>query len=139
MQIVNFVQATALNPRIFHNMCEEMESQNQDLLFRSNVRWLSRGNILTRTLELKFETEIFLYEKRHALADCLNDAAWPAKLAYLRDIFTHLNERNSDMVEITPWWVLVKKIVSFKKKLALWRRSSEESSGINGQLYSTKC
>ena len=74
-----------------------MGSHHQDLLFHSDVRWLSRGKILGRVIELKTEIEIFLREKKHALADCFKDVAWLAKLAYLGDIFMHLNELNSDM------------------------------------------
>ncbi len=122
IQIVNFVKARALNSRIFHKMCEEMGSPHQDLLFHSDVRWLSRGNILGRVIELKTEIEIFLREKKHALADCFKDVAWLAKLAYLGDIFMHLNELNSDMQGRNHTMVDIgEKIVSFKKKIALWR------------------
>ncbi|XP_076038362.1 zinc finger BED domain-containing protein 5-like isoform X1 [Oratosquilla oratoria] len=122
IQIVNFIKARALNSHIFHKMCEEMGSHYKDLLFHSDVRWLSRGKILARVLELKSEIEIFLYEKRHTLADCFKDAAWLAKLAYLSDIFTHLNELNLDMQGRNHTMVDIgEKIVSFKKKLALWR------------------
>ncbi|KAK3892273.1 hypothetical protein Pcinc_003894 [Petrolisthes cinctipes] len=55
IQIVNFIKARALNSRIFRKICEEMGSHHQDLLFHSDVRWLSRGRILGRVIELKTE------------------------------------------------------------------------------------
>ena len=102
-----------------------MGSHHQDLLFHSDVRWLSRGKILGRVIELKTEIEIFLREKKHALADCFKDVAWLAKLAYLGDIFMHLNELNSDMQGRNQTMVDIgEKIVSFKKKIALIGKAS---------------
>jgi len=65
IQIVNFVKARALNSHIFQKMCEEMGSHHKDLLFHSDVHWLSRGKILGRIIELRTEIS---FEKKHALA-----------------------------------------------------------------------
>lgn len=53
IQIVNFIKSRALNSRIFHAMCDEMGSQYVNLLYHSDVRWLSRGKILTRVMSLR--------------------------------------------------------------------------------------
>ena len=53
IQIINFIKARAMNSRIFRLMCEEMGSDHQNLLYNSDIRWLSRGKILARVLSLK--------------------------------------------------------------------------------------
>ncbi|XP_064412969.1 zinc finger BED domain-containing protein 5-like [Latimeria chalumnae] len=122
IQIVNFIKARALNSRLFRVMCEEMGSEHQHLLYHSEVRWLSRGKILSRVMLLRTEIEIFLREKKHSLADRFKDEAWLAKLAYLSDIFQHLNELSTEMQGRNRTIVDIgEKISSFKRKLALWR------------------
>jgi len=44
-------------------MCDEMESEFVNLIYHSDVRWLSRGKILTRVMSLRLEIHIFLTEK----------------------------------------------------------------------------
>lgn len=66
-------------------MCDEMGSQYVNLLYHSDVRWLSRGKILTRVMSLRLEIQI-LTEKKHSLADKFNGDSWVAKLAFLSDI-----------------------------------------------------
>lgn len=97
IEIINFIKARALNSRIFRLMCEEMGSEYQHLLYHSDIRWLSRGRILARVVSLKTEIEIFLTDKKHKLSDRFIDNEWMAKLAYLSDIFHHLNQLNTEM------------------------------------------
>jgi hypothetical protein len=52
IQILNLIKSRAPNARMFLKVCEEMSSEHQDLLFHSEVRWLSRGKILARVCEL---------------------------------------------------------------------------------------
>lgn len=63
IQIVNFIKASALNSRLFSQMCSDFDSTHMHLLYHSEVRWLSRGKVLQRLLELRTETEMFLTEK----------------------------------------------------------------------------
>ena len=50
--VVNFVKASAVNSRLFEKMCVDFGSEFQHLLFYSSVRWLSRGKVLRRVVEL---------------------------------------------------------------------------------------
>ena len=63
-----------------------MGSEHQSLLFYTFVRWLSRGKVLARLLELQSEIKQFLLKQnKHELYKHLEDDYWIAKLAYMTD------------------------------------------------------
>src|SRR6185436_3451313 len=52
VKIVNFIKSRPLNSRIFAQLCAEMGSEHTQLLLHTEVRWLSRGNVLSRLFDL---------------------------------------------------------------------------------------
>ena len=60
IEIVNYIKAGSLNSRLFKLLCQDMEFEHVALLFHTNVRWLSKGNMLKRLHELKEEVAVFL-------------------------------------------------------------------------------
>ena len=48
VKIVNFVKAGPLNSCLFSELCNDMGSDHVTLLQHTEVRWLSRGKVLTR-------------------------------------------------------------------------------------------
>lgn len=85
------------------------------------MRWLSRGKILSRVISLRTEIHIFLTERKHPLAEKFSDPAWVAKLAFLSDIFEHLNQLNTEIQGKNRTIVdISEQISSFKLKLSLW-------------------
>jgi len=57
------------------------------------VRWLSRGKILTRLFTLREEVKLFFQQQNNVkFQELLFNDEWVAKLAYLADIFSLLNE-----------------------------------------------
>ena len=64
VDVVNFIQASAVNTRLFEQLFVDLGSQFQHLLFYSNVRWLSRGKLLRRLVDLRAEVQVFLNEKK---------------------------------------------------------------------------
>ena len=42
----------ALQHHLFQQLCEEMRSEHTYLLYHTDVRWLSRGKIFTRAIDL---------------------------------------------------------------------------------------
>ena len=59
VKMVNFVKASALNSRLFRLLCLDLDSVYETLLYHTEVRWLSRGNVVKRVFELKDELELF--------------------------------------------------------------------------------
>ena len=55
IKMVNNVKGSALNSRLFKILCEDLGANHNVLLFYSNVRWLSRGNITKLVYELRKE------------------------------------------------------------------------------------
>lgn len=66
-KVVNFITSRALNNRQFTKLLDEIESQYAGLLMYNSVRWLSRGQVLHRFVELLEEIRLFLFEKSQDL------------------------------------------------------------------------
>ncbi|XP_022160768.1 protein FAM200A-like, partial [Myzus persicae] len=69
IRVINFIKSKSFNSRLFTILCNEMESDHTKLLLHTEVRWLSRGKILLRIVELKDEIRIFLLEHKNTLAE----------------------------------------------------------------------
>ena len=63
IEIVNFVNARALNSLLFEKLCLLCGAYHRELLFHFETSWLSRSKVLSRVAELKRELETFLLEK----------------------------------------------------------------------------
>ncbi|GFR10626.1 zinc finger BED domain-containing protein 5 [Trichonephila clavata] len=75
-----------------------MGAEYESLLFYTEIRWLSRGKVLARLFELRHEVrEFLLTQNMLEISQHLDDDYWIAKLAYMADIFEHLNELNKKM------------------------------------------
>ena len=59
MNIVNFIKPRASNTRLFNELSKEMGSKFKNLLLHSEVRWLSKGEVIQRVLKLQAEVETF--------------------------------------------------------------------------------
>ena len=120
--VVNYIKAGPLNSRIFREICSDFESSHQHLLYHSEVRWLSRGKVLQRLIELHVQVQCFLTEKNHELAHKFSDVSWMLKVAYLADIFGELNCLNISMQGRNQTLISIsEKLKAFKKKLTMWR------------------
>ncbi|XP_073533049.1 protein FAM200C-like [Phyllobates terribilis] len=97
VECVNYVQNTALRHRIFSELCKEIGSEFEVLLYHSNVRWLSRGQVLNRVFAMRVELALFLQEHQHCHADCFKIPEFILILAYMADIFAALNHLNQQM------------------------------------------
>jgi len=59
--IVNYIKSRPLQSRHFKKVCEEIGSQHYSLLLHTEVRWLSRGKVLSRLFELRDDLNIFFF------------------------------------------------------------------------------
>jgi len=132
VEAVNFIRSKALNHRLFKIFCKEVGAEHEVLLYYTNVRWLSRGRVFTRVMELRTEIAMFLKEKGNELCDEFETQHFILSLAYLADIFSQLNDLN---VSIQGSEVTImdagEKITAFQKKLALWNRRVTQNNYAN--------
>lgn len=95
LKIVKYIKDSALNSRLFSfTLCTEMGAKHTRSLFHTDIRWLSKGRVVTRVYELRDETHAFLTEKLSPLASSFSDLKWLLTLFYLADIFSVLNKLN---------------------------------------------
>lgn len=57
---VNLIKARPLNSRLLTELCHAVGSDHHTLLLHIEVRWLSRGKLLTRLFELRSEVLLLL-------------------------------------------------------------------------------
>jgi hypothetical protein len=55
IKIVNYIKFRPLKTRIFETICKEMGSDHIHLLLPTEVKWLLRGQVFNRDIELKEE------------------------------------------------------------------------------------
>lgn len=124
IKIVNYVKSGALNTRLFKELCKEMNADHEVLLFYTAVRWLSKGNVLNRVFELKDEIKMFLENQgKNDLLANFSDDGWHMRLAYLADIFEHLNSLNLKLQgKQTNLIHFQDNLQAFVAKLKNWRR-----------------
>jgi hypothetical protein len=61
---VNFIWASALNHREFVELLGEIESEHGEIIYHTNVRWLSHGSILQRFFYLLKEIKLFMEKNK---------------------------------------------------------------------------
>ena len=66
-----------------------MCAQHEILLYYTEIRWLSRGQVLKRLMELRKKVSFFLREKQNPLSVQFDREDFLYGLAYLADIFSH--------------------------------------------------
>ena len=133
VSMVNTIKSSALNTRLFSLMCQELGNDHEVLLFHTEVRWLSRGNVVTRVESLKEElTEFFKRDsktKSREFIQKLSDSQWLQKLAYLTDIFLRLNSLNLSLQGRFATVIdFMDKLRSFTMKLELWERKVKDGN-----------
>ena len=95
VKIVNFTKKSATTSRLLKQFCKEMDSDHETLLYYTAVRWLSKGNVVTRFFELRTEIKLFLEMiEKDAFVDFFKDETWLQGLACLADITEQLNKFN---------------------------------------------
>ncbi|KAL6480985.1 hypothetical protein MHYP_G00090650 [Metynnis hypsauchen] len=133
-KVVNFIRAKGLNHRQFQSFLKECGSEYADVPYHTEVRWLSRGKVLSSCFELGMELCQFLESKGKDTA-ALRDQKFLCELAFLCDISSHLDALNLQLQGrgciITDMYAAVR---AFKTKLCLW-----ENQMLQGNLGHFPC
>ncbi|XP_048344945.1 protein ZBED8-like isoform X2 [Sphaerodactylus townsendi] len=126
---VNLVKASALNSRLFPQLCNELDAPDNALPFHTAVRWLSRGKVLKRVFELRDELKTFFNQEARPQFEALfSDKSELQKIAYLVDIFAILNELNVSLQGPNATCLdLSEKSQSFQMKLQHWQKKLDEN------------
>ena len=85
VKTVNYVRGRAIVHCLFHASCKVIGSLHTILLFHTEVRWLSRGQMLSRVYKLHEEITQFLNNQGSNLVDNSEKRVSFLQLAYLAD------------------------------------------------------
>uniref|UniRef100_A0A8C5LN94 SCAN domain-containing protein 3 n=1 Tax=Leptobrachium leishanense TaxID=445787 RepID=A0A8C5LN94_9ANUR len=72
-KVVNYIKRSAKNARCFQKLCKDLGSEHVQVLYHAEVRWLSRGKVLSRFYELRTEFAAFLSECNSPLVDLFSN------------------------------------------------------------------
>ena len=123
VSIVNFIKTKPLKSCMFAILCKEVVADHTNLLLHTEVRWLLRGKVLARVYDLRNELIVFLTNERCDETKLLASDDWWARLAYMADIFEHLNELNTRMQgRYENLLTSTDKINGFRSKVQLWQQ-----------------
>ena len=121
VKCINQIRSKGLKHRMFRAFLDEMQSEYGDLLYFTDVRWLSRGSALKRFYELRAEVKDFM-ENCGKAVPVLSDPKWLMDLAFLVDITQELNVLNK---KLQGQGQLVSaaydNVRAFSTKLVLWK------------------
>ncbi|XP_060786507.1 general transcription factor II-I repeat domain-containing protein 2A-like [Neoarius graeffei] len=130
VKLVNFIRARGLQHRQFIAFLEETDADHQDLLYHSNVRWLSLGKVCQRVWELKQEIISFL--ELHGNSNNfpeLSDTAWLCDFAFAVVILTHMNDLNLKLQGKEQFvHEMHRNVIAFKTKLDLFSKQMSKNS-----------
>ena len=96
IKLINFIKSHALNHREFKEFLKDLEAEYGDLVFNTEVRWLSRGKMLKRVYNLKSEIKTFLDIKKYDFP-YFDNKEWKRDFGSLVDITQHLNDLNVEL------------------------------------------
>lgn len=122
IKAVNKIRNSALNDRLFNQLCVANDEDFNRLLFYTEVRWLSKGNCLARFYNLFDSVIEFLENKDRELRDNLiiskND------IAYLTDLYKLFNDVNLQLQGDDLNLIKTKNVVAaFIAKLLLHKKN----------------
>ena len=100
VDIINFIRSHALNHRQFRELLNDYDAHYNELVYHSQVRWLSKGAVIDHFFHLIEPIKIYLCE-RNALPNKISNILqkfdnleWIENVAFLADITGHLNDLN---------------------------------------------
>jgi len=133
VKIVNSIKTKPVKARIFEKICKDLGSDHCTLLLHTEIRWLSKGKVLSRFYELRQELCQFFQNEycREEFVAMLTDPVWCCKLAYLVDIFEILNNLNTSMQGKNSNILAAEdKLKAFLCKIQMWKNEIQENTNL---------
>jgi hypothetical protein len=98
MKMINYLKSkSAFHHRKLRQFLRDIDAQYDELLTHNNVRWLSKGNALSRIWQLREDLLVFLEtcgSSAEMFVNMLKSEERMADMAFLVDICGHLNTLN---------------------------------------------
>jgi hypothetical protein len=107
--MVNYINSRPIEPRLFSALFSAMEAAHTQLLLHTEVRWLSRGRVLSTFCELREGLINLFMSKESELADLLSNETWCNKTAFLADISKSMQGKNKNILICTEKVALLRK------------------------------
>jgi hypothetical protein len=123
---INFIRSRDLNHRQFQALLSEMNCENGDLVYYTEVRWISRGRMLKRFFDLRGEVKLFMEQKGKSMTE-LDDESFLNDLAFLVDVTEHLDQLNTKLQgENQIVSHMYDHVRAFSRKLVMFRSQLEK-------------
>lgn len=130
-EAINFIRGSALRHREFKEFLAEFEDLPNDVVYYTEVRWLSRGKALKHFIELLDKVISFLTEHGKDTRR-MKEASFQCDLAFLTDITGHLNDLNTKLQGRNQFiFQLVSNIKAFKSKLVLFHQQLKDKNFVH--------
>jgi hypothetical protein len=122
IKLINFLKSRALNHRQFNEFLKDLGSEYGDVIYNTEVRWLSRGAMLKRVYNLKNDIQLFVEMKEYQFPH-FEDKEWMCDFAFLVDITQHLYDLNMELQGRDQFiHNMFDKINAFESKLKIWNK-----------------
>lgn len=127
-RVINSIRAAAMQHRLFKLLLQEDGAEFEDLITHTEVRWLSRGKILERFLNLLPQVKEFLLSRNEVCLE-LEQTPWLIKLGFLTDLTVKLKELNLKLQGRNHHIAsMISTVNAFKAKLTLWKSHMEKDN-----------
>uniref|UniRef100_A0A8C5I7P3 Uncharacterized protein n=1 Tax=Gouania willdenowi TaxID=441366 RepID=A0A8C5I7P3_GOUWI len=123
IRVINFIVARALNDRQFKTLLDEVGNNYHGLLLHSNVRWLSRGKVLSRfaayactaseptqnfdlhqlAADLSYIPDVSLRDFEAEVADLKASDMWVNKFKSLNDDLERIARQKAELASKHMW------------------------------------
>ena len=128
---VTFIRAKALNHPQFQDFLSDLDAAYGDVLYHTEIRWLSRGKVLERFYNLLPEINEFLLTKGKVVPELI-DPEWKWHLAFLTDITQLMNSLNLQLQgEGKLICDMFSHVKAFEVKLGLLQRQIKEENFVH--------